>query len=98
MAGDRHRSRANDDGVGFDPTEGDARRGHWGLVGMRERAARLGGDFHCDTAGGRGTGIRVRIPSYRAYQKASRLMFYLRGLLALHRDDTHGRIVSRTSV
>jgi PAS domain S-box-containing protein len=56
-----------DNGVGFDP--GDvakrASRDQLGLIGMRERAAVLGGKFHCDSAPGRGTEVRASFPMQR---------------------------------
>ena len=54
-----------DDGVGFAlPRRPDlfTRDGHFGLVGMQERAARLGGTFQVRTAPGEGTQITVRLP------------------------------------
>jgi signal transduction histidine kinase len=81
-----------DDGVGFDERQSDTRGSHWGLVGMRERATRLGGNFDCDSKRGGGTCIRVAIPSYRAYQNASRLMFHLRALSRCRRASKIGEI------
>lgn len=52
-----------DDGVGFDTealASGDTRR--IGLVGMRERAAIVGGELTIESAPGRGTTVRVRLP------------------------------------
>lgn len=48
-----------DDGKGFEPASitGD----HFGLVGMRERAAAIGAAFVIDTAPGRGTAVRVEL-------------------------------------
>jgi signal transduction histidine kinase len=37
--------------------------GHLGLRSMRERASRLGGTLEVETAPGRGTRIRARIPA-----------------------------------
>lgn len=53
-----------DDGVGFDtaqlnPTEG---RGHWGLVGMSERARNARGTLNVTSAPGSGTRIVLRVP------------------------------------
>lgn len=53
-----------DDGVGFDlaetrPAEGV---GHWGLIGMQERARRAGGTLHVTSAAGAGTTIDLRLP------------------------------------
>jgi signal transduction histidine kinase len=53
-----------DDGVGFRlPPQPDAftRTGHFGLIGMRERATSLGGTLQIDTAPGRGTQITARL-------------------------------------
>jgi len=50
-----------DDGAGFVHDPG--RRGDIGLVGMRERAQILGGQFSVTTAPGAGTLIEVRIPA-----------------------------------
>ena len=49
-----------DNGVGFD-TSADF-PGHLGLRSMRERVARFGGTVEIDSAPGRGTAVRVRIP------------------------------------
>ena len=52
-----------DNGVGFDPQQtGRSGRSSWGLLGMRERASLLGGDFQLESAPGRGTLVRVTIP------------------------------------
>lgn len=52
-----------DDGVGFDPSShtGSLRDGI-GLVGMRERAALIGGTLDIETADGGGTAIFVHVP------------------------------------
>lgn len=49
-----------DDGVGFDA--GSTRRGHYGLINMRERASKIGGDVHIESAPGKGTRITLSIP------------------------------------
>jgi PAS domain S-box-containing protein len=49
-----------DDGTGFDA--GRSFPGHLGLRSMRERAARRGGRVEIDSAPGRGTRIRARLP------------------------------------
>ena len=56
-----------DDGVGFTlPPRPDllTRKGHFGLVGMQERATRLGGRLVIDTAPGQGTRVVVRFPAH----------------------------------
>lgn len=49
-----------DDGVGFSPA--DVAAGRFGLVGMRERAAILGGVFEVEAAPERGTTVRLTLP------------------------------------
>lgn len=54
----------HDDGTGFDPESGVCKRarGHFGLLGMRERARRVGGDLRVESAPGSGTTIHVTVP------------------------------------
>ena len=47
-----------DDGAGF-TGDGNTPPGHYGLTGMRERAAHIGARLHLDTAPGRGTAVTV---------------------------------------
>ena len=57
-----------DNGIGFNVTEALARRESFGLSGMRERVALLGGEFHVEsrTEGGkRGTKISIELPISR---------------------------------
>lgn len=50
-----------DDGRGFDPgTAEGGQAGHFGLVGLRERAARIGAALSITSAPGRGTTIEVK--------------------------------------
>jgi signal transduction histidine kinase len=51
----------NDDGNGFDPTRKPP-AGHFGLVGMRERANKIHADFSIESTSGSGTTLRVRLP------------------------------------
>ena len=56
-----------DDGHGFDSQAVDgAVLGHYGLIGMRERAAQIGAEFHVESVSGRGTRIRVVVPTASA--------------------------------
>jgi len=50
--------RVQDDGTGFEP--GDGRR--FGLRGMRERAALLGGSVEVESQAGVGTVITAHLP------------------------------------
>ncbi|MEH6824183.1 MAG: ATP-binding protein [Motiliproteus sp.] len=56
---DRLLIRVEDDGVGFDPKNQDS---GFGLIGMRERALALEGDFEVSSAPGQGTKIQVELP------------------------------------
>ncbi len=59
----------HDDGVGFTPgQEAGANRGHFGLVGMRERIARLDGTLRIESAPGHGTTVRIEVP-LRSYDE-----------------------------
>jgi signal transduction histidine kinase len=55
-----------DNGVGFDPVEADRRAGGrgLGLIGMRERASEVLGEFRIDSAPGRGTRVLVQLPAH----------------------------------
>lgn len=60
-----------DDGTGFvfpEKPDGLTRDGHFGLIGILERAAQLGGTLRVDTAPGQGTRIVVRLPTWLAVQ------------------------------
>jgi ligand-binding sensor domain-containing protein/signal transduction histidine kinase len=53
-----------DDGCGFNPSAIDTADGrHYGLIGMRERVAQLGGEFHLASERGKGTRVRLSIPA-----------------------------------
>lgn len=61
--GDQVTGIIEDDGVGFDTnalTGADPRR--IGIIGMRERVAIVGGELTIESAPGRGTTVRVRLP------------------------------------
>jgi signal transduction histidine kinase len=51
-----------DDGIGFDPDVAP-RRGHLGLANLRDRTAALGGTLTIRTQPGRGTSLRIRVPT-----------------------------------
>jgi signal transduction histidine kinase len=52
-----------DNGAGFDGSlDRSEQSQHYGLLGMRERAERVGGDFSLTSAPGRGTQVRVTVP------------------------------------
>jgi signal transduction histidine kinase len=52
-----------DDGVGFDVSNREfAQHGHYGLIGMRERAAQIGAELKLESAAGRGTSVWLSLP------------------------------------
>ena len=51
-----------DDGVGFDPVAALARAGHYGLIGLRERARLVGGTLDIASRPGDGTRLTLRLP------------------------------------
>ena len=59
--GDELLLRVRDDGVGFCLDRGTP-PGHYGLIGMRERALAVGGRLEVQTEPGSGTEIRLHIP------------------------------------
>ncbi|MBS7456870.1 sensor histidine kinase [Coralloluteibacterium stylophorae] len=65
------RLRVRDDGIGM-PVREPGRPGHWGLDGMRERAARIGGQLRLDSQPGAGTTVAVRLPAAAAYRPRRR--------------------------
>ena len=60
-----------DDGVGFDPSDGNAIDHGVGLLGMRERAALVGAEFQIEAKPGDGTSIFVRYPVSDTHGAAS---------------------------
>jgi len=77
-----------DTGIGLEPsilTNGQ-RIGHWGLVGMRERASAIQGKIQLWSSPGTGTEIEIRVPARRAYRFPSTRMAWLQRLLQLRRD------------
>lgn len=51
-----------DDGQGFDPANQDLRTGHYGLLGLHERAHLVGGTLSLTSAPGAGATLRFRVP------------------------------------
>jgi signal transduction histidine kinase/ligand-binding sensor domain-containing protein len=64
--------RVGDNGIGIDPTFADhGKDGHFGLRGMRERAARIGGKLTIVSSANRGTEITIVVPGGVVFQKPS---------------------------
>jgi signal transduction histidine kinase/ligand-binding sensor domain-containing protein len=63
MAGRELSLRVADNGRGFEQDEAFSEvGGHFGLLGMRERAERLGGELHLHSEPGHGTEVAVTVP------------------------------------
>jgi signal transduction histidine kinase len=55
-----------DDGCGFDAERAlPSEAGHFGLLGMRERAEKIGGALHIASQSGAGTTVRVTVPLHQ---------------------------------
>jgi signal transduction histidine kinase len=61
--------RISDNGVGMDPIAAEGKHGHFGLQGMRERAARIGGKFTLVSSVDSGTEIGVTVPGRIVFRK-----------------------------
>ncbi len=56
-----------DDGAGFQVSDHEpAQPGHYGLIGMRERAAQIHAALHLESSPGRGTTVRLELPTHGA--------------------------------
>ncbi len=67
---DHFRLLVRDDGQGIDPqvVTGGGREGHFGLSGLRERAAKVGARLKVRTAPGAGTEIDLLVPAIAAFE------------------------------
>jgi signal transduction histidine kinase len=61
---ERVRWKIRDDGRGFDP-EAEAKPGHFGLIGMRERVELAGGTLQVKSRPGAGTEVEAHLPLIR---------------------------------
>jgi PAS domain S-box-containing protein len=67
------RLRIRDDGKGIDPQvlENGGRAGHWGLIGIRERAKRIAAQLDFYSEAGVGTEVQLTIPASVAYEMSA---------------------------
>jgi len=56
------RVSVRDDGRGMERGEGNGRAGHYGMIGMKERASQIGAELDLSSAPGQGTKVSVRMP------------------------------------
>jgi signal transduction histidine kinase len=63
------RLQVNDDGCGMSEEVAESGKpGHYGLIGMRERAQRIGGTLIIASAAGQGTQLTASVPGRHAYR------------------------------
>jgi signal transduction histidine kinase len=74
------RLRIVDNGRGIDPQilRAGQRRGHFGLIGMRERATQLGAHFRIESNRTAGTRITITVPGGVAFADGRRRRWYRR--------------------
>ena len=67
------RLRIRDDGKGIAPQvlEQGGRAGHWGLIGIRERAKRMGAQLDFWSEPGAGTEVQLTVPASVAYEPSA---------------------------
>ncbi len=67
------RLRIRDDGKGIDPQvlEDGGRAGHWGLIGIRERAKRIAAQLDFWSEAGVGTEVQLTLPDSVAYEMSA---------------------------
>jgi signal transduction histidine kinase len=71
-AADQFRLYVRDDGVGIDTDVLESGRdGHWGLIGMRERAESIGAQLHVFTRASAGTEVVLEVPSKVAFHSSA---------------------------
>ncbi|HEY4294673.1 sensor histidine kinase [Luteibacter sp.] len=65
-------AQVQDDGIGIEACvlHHGVREGHFGLVGMRERARRIRGKLQIQAAPGQGTTVTLKVRASRAYARA----------------------------
>jgi len=80
-----------DDGVGFSRSILDhgQKDGHFGLVGMRERAERVGGDFTIESDPAIGATVAVTLPARIAYAGAVSKRRWVADPFRRRRDSAH---------
>lgn len=73
FASDDFQVIVKDDGVGMSPNvQRHGKPNHFGMTGMRERAARISGHLRVKSTEGQGTEISLSLPSLNAYRSSPR--------------------------
>jgi signal transduction histidine kinase len=84
--------RISDNGSGIDPVIADrGKDGHFGLQGMQERAARIGGNLTLESSSNSGTEIRLVVPGRIIFRKTmpARRSLFTRIRTLLRWKDEH---------
>jgi signal transduction histidine kinase len=65
--------RVSDDGAGFEVADWNdrARGGHWGLMGMRERAGKIRAQFEVTSRPGHGTAVKLHVRGSIAFDRSA---------------------------
>jgi signal transduction histidine kinase len=84
--------RVRDDGTGIesDVLTNGGRAGRWGIVGMRERAAKIRGQLHIWSKTGAGTEVELSVPAkvaYGARMPSQKMSWWRRVQVALTHED-----------
>jgi signal transduction histidine kinase len=56
------RLSVRDDGQGMSRGDDNGRAGHYGIIGMKERASQIGAELEVTSTPGRGTKVSIRVP------------------------------------
>jgi signal transduction histidine kinase len=90
---DRFRLRVRDDGQGIDPRvlSDHGSDGHYGLRGMRERAALMGGELVVWSNVGAGTELELQVPARVVYAKGRKRSWLSRKYAAPSRHEAGDR-------
>jgi signal transduction histidine kinase/ligand-binding sensor domain-containing protein len=67
----------NGGGIPPDVLERYRKEGHWGLVGMKERAERIGAIFECKSSPAQGTLVTLSVPAIRAFSEKGTIRGFL---------------------
>jgi signal transduction histidine kinase len=68
--------RDNGKGIDLNRLNGKNRSGHWGLVGMQERAANLGADLKISNPPGGGIEVKLQVPGALAYRREEKRTWF----------------------
>jgi signal transduction histidine kinase len=86
--------RVRDDGKGIPPEvlRFGGVSGHWGISGMRERSAKIGGQFRIQKRSGAGTDVELKVPGVVAYPRQAETSFWSKVRDIFHRNDSNSTL------